>query len=357
MIASVEYTNQSKHSESCKSLNIESHVDLKLLNTFAVSARASRFLTLENHEAIIKALPIIQTSSKRLILGGGSNLLFISDFDGLVIFPQIFGIQVISHDEENVLLSVGASENWHEFVVSSVKNGWFGLENLALIPGTVGASPVQNIGAYGVEVKQFIECVECIDLQTGESLIFKNEDCQFAYRDSFFKQADFGRYLITHVQFRLSKTPQLNLTYKPLADFFKDKLDVTPMDVVQEVCKIRSQKLPDPKTLANAGSFFKNPVVSLSQYETLQQSFPDIVAYPVDNDYKLAAGWLIDHAGLKGYRDDDVGVHEHQALVLVNYSATSGKRILALAKKIQEIIAEKYQVKLEAEVRVIGDGQ
>lgn len=340
--------------------NLRSQVDLKTLNTFAVSAKAKQFLTLEDNTAITKALPVIQKHSKRLILGGGSNLLFTSDFDGLVIFPQIFGIQVISQDEQSVLLSVGASENWHEFVLSSIKKGWFGLENLALIPGTVGASPVQNIGAYGVEVKQFIECVECVDLQTGESLVFKNQDCRFAYRDSFFKQAEFGRYLITHVQFRLLKVPQLNLTYKPLADFFKDKtdlasMDVTPMDVAQEVCKIRSQKLPDPKRLANAGSFFKNPVVSASQYERLQQSFPDIVAYPAGSDYKLAAGWLIDQAGLKGYRDGDVGIHEHQALVLVNYSGTSGQALLALAKKVQDIVAEKYDVHLEAEVRVIGD--
>ena len=335
-------------------LKTSEQVELKPFNTFRVSAKARHFLQLDSVSDCQAALSLINGHRNRLVLGGGSNLLFIQDFDGLIIYPQIFGIEVLAEDDAAVLLSIGASQNWHEFVLMATDRGWFGLENLALIPGTVGASPVQNIGAYGVEVKQFIQRVHCIDLDTGESLWLTNEACQFGYRDSLFKRAAPGRYLITHIEFKLYKQPHLNLSYQPLAEYFNGHQKVTPSEVLNRVCEIRAQKLPDPQSLANAGSFFKNPVVSQLQFQSLQQRFADIVAFPTDEGVKLAAGWLIEKAGFKGVRQGDVGVHKHQALVLVNYGELKGDKIWQLAVKIQDVVEEQFGVVLEVEVRVIG---
>jgi len=332
-------------------------VDLSPLNTFKVAAKAKYFLIVDSLAAIRSALPVIQQHNHRLVLGGGSNILFISDFDGLVIYPQIKGIDLLHQDDNRVRISVGASENWHQLVLTCLKNGWYGLENLALIPGSVGASPVQNIGAYGVEVKSFIHQVEFIDLDSGEVKLFAKGDCQFGYRDSFFKRATPGRYLITRVEFELQKKPDLCLSYQPLKTFFAGLSDVTPTMVMERVCQIRREKLPDPDDIANAGSFFKNPVVSESQFERLKQEYPQMVGYATASGVKLAAGWLIEHAGFKGMTEGDIGVHKHQALVLVNYGEPKGRKIWHLAKRIQRAIQEKYHVQLEAEVRVIGHDQ
>lgn len=292
-----------------------------------------------------------------MVLGGGSNLLFISDFDGLMIYPRLFGVETIAEDDSTVTLAVGASENWHDFVQSTCKQGFYGLENLALIPGTVGASPVQNIGAYGVEVKSFIENVEVVDIKTGELSLFSNRECEFAYRDSVFKRAEVGRYLITRVMFKLLKKPKLCLNYQPLKDYFADTAQVTPQDVLDKVCQVRLQKLPNPEAIPNAGSFFKNPVVSKKHYQKLKNEFPNLVAYPAENEFKLAAGWLIEKAGFKGVREGKVGVHKHQALVLANYEDDLGINVWRLAKKIRNAIKELFDVELEVEVRVIGHEQ
>lgn len=329
-------------------------VQLRPFNTFAVEAKAASFLQIDSHDELVEQLSHIQKFSQRLVLGGGSNLLFVGDYPGLIIYPKLLGINIVSQDENSITLSVGASQNWHDFVIYCLKNEWYGLENLALIPGTVGAAPVQNIGAYGVEIKEHIERVEYVDLNQGTSCWLNNQDCQFAYRDSVFKQAELGTYLITRVEFKLLKHPQLRLTYQPLAQFFTDNKLPSPWQVMQRVCEIRSQKLPDPKQIANAGSFFKNPLVSAGDYQRLKQEFPEIVAYASGEQYKLAAGWLIEKAGFKGLREGEIGVHKMQALVLVNYAEKQGIKIWQLAQKIQCEIRQLFGVELEPEVRVIG---
>ena len=335
-------------------IKIRSLVDLQSLNTFKVKARAQKLIELDSIDDIQNALAVIQQHSERLILGGGSNLLFIGDFSGLVIYPKIFGIDVISEDENSVVIAVGASQNWHQLVVETIEQGWFGLENLALIPGNVGASPVQNIGAYGVEVESLIEQVECVDLDSGETTLLTRQECQFGYRDSYFKRAPQGKFLITKVSFKLSKIPNLHLTYKPLADYFSQQADITPKAVMQRVSEIRRQKLPDPNDIANAGSFFKNPVVGHDQWLLLKQEYPDLVGYKADQGMKLAAGWLIEKAGFKGLREGNIGVHRYQALVLVNYGENQGLKIWRLAQRIQDKIKAQFGVELEPEVRVLG---
>jgi UDP-N-acetylmuramate dehydrogenase len=337
---------------------ISTNVALRQLNTFNVKAFAASFIQIDSLQQLKSHYAEISSYSERLILGGGSNLLFIGDYPGLVIYPQLKGIQVIAEDDRQVTLRVAASEVWHEFVCYCLDKGYFGLENLALIPGTVGAAPVQNIGAYGVEVEPFIRQIECFDLQQGELTIFSHDDCQFGYRDSLIKQAGQGHYLVTSVDFVLRKKSKLVLTYKPLSEYFANLTSVSPQQVFERVCQIRAEKLPDPAQLANAGSFFKNPVISQQHYQQLKQSFPALVAYPVDSEmaqsYKVAAGWLIEIAGFKGKVIGKVGVHKHQALVLVNYSDDDGSNILALAQTIMQAVKQMFGIKLEAEVRVLG---
>ncbi|WP_185964458.1 UDP-N-acetylmuramate dehydrogenase [Aliikangiella marina] len=334
--------------------NIQEFVELRSLNTFNVKSKARFFLQLNSVDEVIGSIETIQQHPKRMVLGGGSNLLFVQDYQGLIIYPQLFGIKTVHEDEESICLAVGASENWHDLVTSTCQQGYYGLENLALIPGTVGASPVQNIGAYGVEIKSFISRVDAVDLDSGEIKHFTNDECQFAYRDSIFKQSKVGRFLITQVLLTLSKRPRLELNYQPLKDYFATKKQVTPQDVYDKVCEVRQEKLPDPKELPNAGSFFKNPVVSVAEYNSLKTQFPDIVAYPNGEDYKLAAGWMIEKAGFKGFVDNKVGVHKKQALVLVNHGDSLGDNVLKLANKVRQSIKTLFQVDLEVEVRVIG---
>ena len=343
--------------------HIAENFPLDKLNSFAVSAKARWFVEIDDLQQLESIKRKISSFKNRLVLGDGSNILFVNDFSGLVIYPQLKGIEVVQETDKEVRLSVAASENWHEFVDYCLLNGYFGLENLALIPGTVGAAPVQNIGAYGVEIEKFIINVNCFDLDKGESLVFTKQDCQFSYRDSFFKRADQGRYLVTSVEFALSKEPNCVLDYKPLKDYFAQQASqaqigsITPRQVFDRVCSIRREKLPDPNRLPNAGSFFKNPVISQQQYDRLVAAFPDIVVYPIIQEdkqfYKVAAGWLIEQAGFKGKTYGKIGVYERQALVLVNYSDKQGSNILELAQKIALKIRELFQIELEVEVRVI----
>ncbi len=335
--------------------SIIQQVELRRLATFNVVARADYFLELPSLELTLEMLPEIQKHQKRLVLGGGSNVLFIKDYDGLVLFPQIFGIKLLEETNDTYRISVGASENWHDWVVYSNQQGWYGLENLALIPGTVGAAPIQNIGAYGVEVKKFIHQVEYVNLDTGEQGLFSAKACQFDYRDSLFKQAGQGKYLVTRVEFNLQKRSELCLSYEPLKTDFSNKPDVKPIDLLNRVCELRQAKLPDPKLLPNAGSFFKNPVISQEDFIKIKQDYPNIVSYPDKNGVKLAAAWLIDQAGFKGMRCENVGVHEHQALVLVNYGENEGQKIWDLAQKIQAKVKHQYGIHLEPEVRIESD--
>jgi UDP-N-acetylmuramate dehydrogenase len=333
------------------------NISLQQLNTFNVKASAEHFVQIDSVEQLLDLSSEISTYSNRFILGGGSNLLFVGDYQGLVIYPQLFGIKVIEESDKNVRLRVAASENWHEFVKFCLTNGYFGVENLALIPGTVGAAPVQNIGAYGVEIEKFIQSIECYDVEKGQLLNLTHRDCQFGYRDSYIKRAGQGRFLVTSVELLLPKLFTPELSYKPLCTAFEN-LEATPQALFDEVCRLRQSKLPDPTQLANAGSFFKNPVVSVEQYQHLKQDYPELVAFPVEQEgikmYKIAAGWLIEKAGFKGKQFGGVGVHKHQALVLVNYSESSGLRVWELAETIMQQVQKMYDISLEPEVRILG---
>lgn len=293
---------------------------------------------------------------KVLVVGSGSNLLFTKDYDGFVLLNEIKGVKIIAESDSEVIVKVGGGENWSDFVDYTISKGWGGLENLSLIPGTVGAAPVQNIGAYGVELNEVLVSLEAIDIETGDTLAFANEDCEFEYRTSIFKTRLKGRFVILNVLFRLMKTPELTLDYAPLKKYFSDreKDSISIREVGEAVKQIRRSKLPDPDEIGNAGSFFKNPVVRFSKIEELMSKFPDIPFYKVDDgNFKLAAGWLIEKSGWKGKRIGDAGVHNKQALVLVNYGKASGKDIADLAIQVQNSVKDQFGIALETEVTIL----
>lgn len=289
-------------------------------------------------------------------LGGGSNVVFAGDFPGLIIRIQIQGREIVDENSEFVWLRVGAGENWHQLVEYCIDSQLWGLENLALIPGTVGAAPVQNIGAYGVELCDCFEELRAVEINSGVAVTFIREACGFGYRDSIFKGKLKGQYIITSVTLKLSKQPRMVCDYPALQQHFK-RLGValeSPRQIYNAVCEIRQSKLPDPVEIPNAGSFFQNPLVSEAKYKQLQQQFPGIVGYPQDHQMvKLAAGWLIDNAGWRGFNEGGVGVHEKQALVLINPGHAKGKTLLALAAKIQHDILIRYDVSLAIEPQVV----
>ena len=303
------------------SLNIQEHVSLRPYNTLAVDVRARFFVAVNSLGQLREALLWAQQREMSvLVLGGGSNLVLTTDLEMLVIHLQLQGIEILSEDADCARVEVQAGENWHAFVQWSLEQGFSGLENLSLIPGNVGAAPVQNIGAYGVELKDHLESVLVLDRQAEQIQRLTNEQCQFAYRDSLFKRES-GQRVILSVIFKLPKQAELQLDYGQLRSYLAEQQisEPTPLDVSRAVCAIRAEKLPDPKQLANAGSFFKNPVVSAEHAEQLQKTYPNIVSFAqADGQVKLAAGWLIDQAGWKGVRQGDAGVHAKQALVLVN---------------------------------------
>ena len=338
-------------------LLIQEHVSLKSYNTLAVDVAARFFVAVQSLEQLQAALAWAQQHDRAvLLLGGGSNLVLTADLDVLVIHVQLRGIAVLSEDAEHARIEVQAGENWHDFVQWSLAQGLSGLENLSLIPGNIGAAPVQNIGAYGVELKDHLESVFCFDRDTQSTQRLSAEQCQFAYRDSLFKRES-GRRVILSVIFRLPKQAILQLDYGDLRGYLAEQQIVAPtaQDVSRAVCAIRAQKLPDPAELANTGSFFKNPVVSAEHAQRLQKSYPNIVRFAqADGQVKLAAGWLIDQAGWKGVRQGDAGVHAKQALVLVNYGSATGQQVLELAGQIQADIQQRFAVELEIEPNVLG---
>jgi UDP-N-acetylmuramate dehydrogenase len=291
------------------------------------------------------------------ILGGGSNILFTGDFNGLLIKVDLKGIQILEEADHFVKVKVAAGENWHGFVQKAVRNDWGGVENLSLIPGTVGAAPIQNIGAYGVEIQSMIENVEGIDLSSGHLKVFSNDECEFGYRESVFKRGLKKKYFISSITLRLTKkSHQLNTSYGAIKDTLNEMnvTDVTIQTISEAVIKIRQSKLPDPSVVGNAGSFFKNPTIALSRYETLLQTHSSMPGYQVDNqNIKVPAGWLIEQCGWKGKTIKNVGVHPKQALVLVNYGDGSGAEILALAKQIQASVLQKFEINLTPEVNIL----
>lgn len=328
---------------------------LKSYTTFGVDCKAKylfEFTELSDLQLFLKTNH--SWKEKYFILGGGSNLLFLDDFQGMILHPNVPGINIIKEDRQNVWVEAGAGEDWDEFVQYCTVSGFGGLENLSLIPGTVGASPVQNIGAYGREVSQFIETVKGYDLKTLEEYEIGAGDCKFGYRDSIFKNELKGRFIVTSVVYKLEKFPEFELSYGDVQSEV-EKLGVVNLgNIRQAIINIRSYKLPDPKEIGNAGSFFKNPVVEKKVVDKLKEKYPDLTTYVISDDkVKLAAGWLIDQCGWKGYREGDTGVHEKQALVLVNYGKASGRQIYDLSEKIKASVFEKFGVELEREVNIL----
>ena len=291
-----------------------------------------------------------------MVLGGGSNVLFTRNWLGLVAHMCIHGVEVVSESEDLVQVSVGAGENWHQLVQWAVENGYGGIENLSLIPGTVGAAPMQNIGAYGVELKDVFHSLEAMDLKTGKVVRFFKEDCSFGYRYSIFKGEQKGKFVITRVNLTLSKQPEVNTTYGAILQTLQEMNVSQPSirDVSEAVIQIRQSKLPDPLEIGNAGSFFKNPVIEKAHYEALEALHPQIPHYTVsDNEEKIPAGWLIEKCGWKGYREGEIGVHDKQALVLVNHGMARGMDIRKLAMAIMRSVKKEFQIDLEPEVNMV----
>lgn len=338
------------------SVQIQKNKSLKSYNTFGIEATAPYFCEITSLEELQEVLQMeLFRNMPILILGGGSNLLFTSNPEGLVLLNRIGGVEVIEEDEEHVWVRSGAGHNWHDFVIYSIAQGWGGLENLSLIPGTVGAAPMQNIGAYGVEIKDTFNHLEAVERSSGQIRLFTGDECEFGYRSSIFKTHAKDKYIIASVTFRLHKKHSYNTSYgdiqKTLAELGED---LSLQSISKAVISIRQSKLPDPKQLGNAGSFFKNPVINRALFNQLQQQYPNMPHYPQAEDYvKVPAGWLIEQAGWKGHRRGNIGVHERQALVLVNYGDASGAEIKQLSQDIQASVEEKFRIPLETEVNFI----
>ncbi|WP_422353843.1 UDP-N-acetylmuramate dehydrogenase [Roseivirga pacifica] len=328
---------------------------LQPYNTFGLDVKAKSFAKFKSLDTLKEGLQLAK-NQPLLILGGGSNLLFTKDYDGLVLKNELKGIDVIKEDAEHFYVEAQAGENWHQFVMHCIANNWAGVENLSLIPGTVGAAPMQNIGAYGVEIIQVFDHLKAMEIATGEIHTFNKEDCQFGYRESVFKKSLKGKYVITSVCFKLKKTPDFNTSYGAIAQTLED-MGVTELSikaVSDAVIHIRQTKLPDPKEIGNSGSFFKNPEVDKIDYEGLRAEFPSIPGYPLpDNKVKIPAAWLIDQDGWKGKTFGQIGVHKNQPLVLVNYGGGKGADIKALAFKIQASVATKFGIELTPEVNIV----
>lgn len=332
------------------------NVSLKTFNSFGIDAKARYFCEIGS----VSQLNELVSHSRwkkipKLILGEGSNLLLTQDFDGLVLKIGINGIEKIREDADYVWITAGAGENWHRFVLYCIAQGYGGVENLSLIPGTVGAAPMQNIGAYGVELTHVFDSLSALGLEDLKPRVFVHHECHFGYRESIFKNRVKNQFIITDVTFRLTKKPQFHIEYGALKQLLCEQKQELSIKVISDaVIQIRSQKLPDPKVLGNAGSFFKNPVILLEHFEWLRQQFPEIPHFPVDESRcKVPAAWLIEQCQWKGFRQGDIGVHQHHALVLVNYAHGNGRDIYQLAKDIQKSVMEKFSVEILPEVNIV----
>ena len=334
-------------------INIRHEVSLLSSNTFGIPATASVFVESDNVTDLIDFIRSLSDPSAVFLLGGGSNVLLVSDRYDVVIRPVMKGIELIDETEDHVLVRAGAGEVWDDFVMWCVERNYTGIENLSHIPGTVGACPIQNIGAYGVEAKETVETVEAMDMETGQIVAFNNLQCRFHYRDSFFKRNK-GKYLITAVRFRLSQKFEPNVKYADLKTELSGNERVTLKNIRQAVINIRSRKLPDPAELGNAGSFFKNPTINTEKSKEISQLYPQAPLYRASDELcKISAAWLIEQCGWKGVRDGHVGVHKLQPLVIVNYGDANGKEILHFARKIIESVNNKFGIRLESEVNIV----
>lgn len=337
-------------------MNIQNNISLKSFNTFGIDVIAKQFVSINSVDELKEVLTT-QNHQSIFILGGGSNMLLTQDIEALVVHINLKGISIETKSDQAVLVKASAGENWHEFVLWCIDNDFGGVENLSLIPGNVGTAPIQNIGAYGVELKDVFESCEALHINSGKIKTFDNQECQFDYRNSVFKNEKKGEYIILSVTFKLTKKHhKIKTDYGSITSELH-KLNIknpTIKDVSNAVISIRSSKLPDPKKIGNSGSFFKNPMIEKSLYNTLKENFPDIPSYPVsDKLVKVPAGWLIEHAGFKGKTFSNYGVHKNQALVLVNYGGANGNDIKNLAQLIQKTIARIFNIELEAEVNII----
>ncbi len=344
-------------------MQVQENVSLSPYNTFGIDVKARYFARFRSADDLQSILTKNQKpKTKNFVLGGGSNILFTKDFDGIVLKNEIGGKEKVAEDENFVYIKCGAGENWHQFVLHCIENSWAGIENLSLIPGCVGASPMQNIGAYGVEIKDVFYGLTAFHLQEKRSQIFTLADCEFGYRESVFKRKYKDQFVILDVTLRLSKKPKFNTSYGAIEEELKKMgvHELTIRAISQAVINIRSSKLPDPEKIGNAGSFFKNPSISAMAFQNLKSKFQNIVGYEnADGTVKLAAGWLIEQCGpmqgksWKGFRTGDTGVHAKQALVLVNYGHASGKDIFQLSEQVMQSVFEKFGVMLEREVNII----
>lgn len=336
---------------------IQQNIPLRQYNTLGIDAIAKLFASFTSTEELKELIENNPISGKApLILGGGSNMLFKDHVNGLVLKNEIPKVTVVKEDADHVYVKAGAGENWHGFVQYCIKQNWAGVENLSLIPGCVGASPMQNIGAYGVEIKEVFSALEAFHLHDREVHTFNAHDCEFGYRESVFKGKFRNQYVILNVTYRLNKTPKFNTSYGAIEQEL-ERMGVQQLSiqaVSQAVINIRTSKLPDPAKIGNAGSFFKNPSVAADVYTQLKTEYPEIVGYPnADGTVKLAAGWLIEQSGWKGYRRGDAGVHEKQALVLVNYGHATGQEIYDLSEDVMKSVHTRFGVHLEREVNVV----
>ena len=332
------------------------HYSLLAHNTFGIDVCAARFVECETVDELRRFLSMPETATARLLpVGGGSNLLFTGDFDGTVLHTAIRGTEVVAETSDEVTVRVGAGEVWDDFVAYTVAQGWYGAENLSLIPGEVGASAVQNIGAYGVEAKDLIVQVETLSRRTGEARTFGRDECRYAYRRSIFKEELQGQYIVTHVTYRLSKQPCFRLDYGNIrSELEKEGGEVTLQRLREVIVRIRQEKLPDPAVTGNAGSFFMNPLVTESRFVELKQAYPDLPHYPAtEGQVKLPAGWLIDRCGWKGRTLGRAGVHPKQALVLVNLGGATGEDVLRLAAAVRQSVRERFGIDLQPEVNFL----
>ena len=333
-------------------MKIQENISLKQYNTFRINATAKRFVSVSS----IKELNEIITSEKDIfLLGGGSNMLLISDIEKLVVHLNLKGVIVNDTEKDFVFVTAEAGENWHEFVIWCISQNYGGLENLSLIPGNVGTSPIQNIGAYGIEIKDTFHQLEALEIETEKPKIFTNEDCKFGYRNSVFKNELKGKYIITNVTFKLTKTNhKTTISYGAIQEILKNKVAPTIKDISNAVIAIRQSKLPNPEEIGNSGSFFKNPIITSNLFKILQEKHPKIPHYIIsETEIKIPAGWLIEQCGFKGKRFGDAGVHTKQALVLVNYKNATGIEIYKLAQNIQQKVKENFDIDLDIEVNVI----
>ncbi len=337
-------------------MNIQQNISLKPYNTFSIDAKAKHFASFKTTDELSELLNYKpKTTNYKLILGGGSNILFTKNVDGLVLKNELHGIELIKEDAHHYYVKAAAGESWNDLVIYCINRNYAGIENLSLIPGNVGASPIQNIGAYGVEIKDVFESLEAMNRNDLSIYTFTANDCAFGYRDSIFKQKHKDQFVILNVTFRLNKQPEFNTSYGAIEQEL-EKMDVQELSVKaisQAVINIRTSKLPNPKEIGNAGSFFKNPVISIEHYNQLKKDYESMPGYAVnESNIKVAAAWLIENCGWKGYRKNDAGVHAKQALVLVNYGNASGLEIYNLSSDIIASVSEKFNIKLEREVNI-----